>query len=102
MFERPASRFIARFIGGHNVLTGPAGPVAVRADRCRLATEGGVAAQVTAVEYQGTAVRVAVQTEAGEDASVVLPDQAYFAAPVQPGSGTRLAWSAEDEHALAA
>ena len=41
---RPAARsvrtsgqsFIARFIGGHNVLPGPSGPIAVRADRCRL------------------------------------------------------------------
>ncbi len=28
--------FIARFIGGHNVLRDPRGPIAVRADRCRL------------------------------------------------------------------
>jgi putative spermidine/putrescine transport system ATP-binding protein len=62
----------------------------------------GIAARVVAVEYQGTAVRVAVQTEAGEEASVVVPDQSFFAAPVAPGAGTRLAWSPEDEHALAA
>ena len=36
VFERPASAFIARFIGGHNVLRGEVGPIAVRADRCRL------------------------------------------------------------------
>jgi len=102
VFERPASRFIARFIGGHNVLTGPGGAVAVRADRCRLSAADGIAARVVAVEYQGTAVRVAVQTEAGEEASVVVPDQSFFAAPVAPGAGTRLAWSPEDEHALAA
>jgi putative spermidine/putrescine transport system ATP-binding protein len=102
VFERPASRFIARFIGGHNVLTGPVGPVAVRADRCRLDSADGLPARVIAVEYQGTAVRVAVQTDAGEDASVVVPDKAFFAAPVEPGAGTRLAWSPEDEHALAA
>jgi putative spermidine/putrescine transport system ATP-binding protein len=103
IFERPVSRFIASFIGGHNVLTRPGGGmVAVRADRCRLDGVSGLAVRVTAVEYQGTAVRVAVQTEAGEEASVVLPDQAFFAAPVQPGAGTRLAWAVEDEHKLAA
>jgi putative spermidine/putrescine transport system ATP-binding protein len=102
VFERPASVFIARFIGNHNVLTGPRGPIAVRADRCRLDAVAGMAARVTAVEYQGTAVRVALQTEAGEEAAVVMGDAAYYAAPVQPGAGTKLAWASEDEHALAA
>ena len=36
VFERPASAFIARFIGGHNVLPSERGLIAVRADRCRL------------------------------------------------------------------
>ncbi len=36
VFERPVNPFIARFIGGHNVLTEPGGPIAIRADRCRL------------------------------------------------------------------
>ncbi len=36
VFERPASAFIARFIGGHNVLPSDRGLIAVRADRCRL------------------------------------------------------------------
>ena len=101
VFERPASTFIARFIGGHNVLTGPHGPVAIRADRCRLGAEG-LPATVIAVEYQGTAVRVAVQTASGEEASVVVPDHAFYAAPIEPGAGTTLIWSPEDEHRLAA
>ena len=36
VFERPANAFIARFIGGHNVLPSERGLIAVRADRCRL------------------------------------------------------------------
>src|SRR5258708_39448089 len=36
IFERPASAFIARFIGGHNVVPTPQGVVAVRAERCRI------------------------------------------------------------------
>jgi putative spermidine/putrescine transport system ATP-binding protein len=104
VFERPASSFIARFIGGQNVLTGSAGPIAIRADRCRLepAGPGGVPASVVAVEYLGTVVRVALKTNSGEEASVMVPDHVYYAAPVEPGSGTRLTWSPDDEHALAA
>ncbi len=103
VFGHPASSFVARFIGGHNVLPGASGPVAVRADRCRLVGTGdGVAAQVEAVEYQGGTVRVALTTEGGEAASVLLPDDVYDADPVQAGARTRLAWSASDERRLAA
>ena len=101
VFEHPASQFVARFIGGHNVLRRPHGAIAVRADRCRLAPEG-LAAKVLAVEYQGAAVRVALKTETGEEASVVMPDHAFYAAPVEPGAETNLIWSTEDERPLAA
>src|ERR1700693_3316334 len=36
LFEKPATEFIARFLGGHNVIETPTGPVAVRADRITL------------------------------------------------------------------
>jgi putative spermidine/putrescine transport system ATP-binding protein len=53
IFEKPASAFIARFIGGHNVVPTPRGAVAVRADRCRIGTPGDgpyVSGRVAAVE----------------------------------------------------
>ena len=96
IFDRPANRFIARFIGGHNVLDGPHGPIAVRADRCRLGAEG-LPVHVVAVEYQGTAVRVALRSDADEELSASLPDDAFDAAPVEPGTATRLTWSPSDE-----
>ena len=101
VFERPTSSFIARFIGGHNVFRTAHGEVAVRADRCSLSHEGGTPAQVIAVEYQGTSVRVALKTSAGSDVFAVLPDQQFFADPVEPGAQTHLVWSQGDEHALA-
>ncbi len=99
VFDRPANRFIARFIGGHNVLDGPSGPIAVRADRCRLGAEG-LPVQVIAVEYQGAVVRIALRTAAGEEVSSVLPDHAFDSSPVEPGAASRLAWSQADERAL--
>ncbi len=99
IFERPSSPFVARFIGGHNVLHGPQGLIAIRADRCRLATAG-LPAHIIAVEYQGTAVRIALRTETGEDAAVLLPDHDFYATPVSPGEPTHLTWSPKDEHAL--
>ena len=100
VFDRPANVFIARFIGGHNVLDGPTGPIAVRADRCRLGSEG-LPVSVVAVEYQGTTVRLALRSEAGAELSAQIPDDQFDAAPLEPGTQTHLAWSPQDERPLA-
>ena len=103
VFERPVSPFIARFIGSHNVLRNNAGPIAVRADRCRLgsATDGPhVNGQVVAVEYQGSMVRVAVKTDAGDEVSALVPDQMFYRKPAEPGDPATLVWSEQDTHAL--
>ena len=107
VFERPASAFIARFIGGHNVLATPSGVIAIRADRCQLAsgTNGPrhgpyVGCRIAAVEYQGTAVRVAVTTDAGDEAAALIPDATFYRAPVAPGDAATLLWSDLDTHKL--
>jgi putative spermidine/putrescine transport system ATP-binding protein len=104
VFERPVSPFIARFIGGHNVLPGANGKIAVRADRCRLGVAGDgpfVSGRVTAVEYQGTMVRVAMATDPGDEASALVPDGDFYACPVEPGDPAILTWSERDVHMLA-
>jgi len=112
VFDRPAAAFVARFIGGHNVLGDPGRQVAVRADRCRLATmpQGGgldtsgpgVRGTVSLVEYQGASVRVALTTSNGEDAVAILPDAVFFADPVGVGQLAWIGWSAADAHPLSA
>ena len=104
IFEAPADAFIARFIGGHNVLPTPHGLVAVRADRCRIGQAGNGAyfsGRVVAVEYQGPVVRVALEAHTGEQAAALLPDNLFFAAPVQPGDPATLVWSEADAHPVA-
>jgi len=103
IFERPASAFIARFIGGHNVVPTLGGVVAVRADRCRIGNPGSgphLSGRVAAVEYQGPVVRVALETQSGEQAAALLPDDAFFAGPVRPGDAATLVWSEADAHQL--
>jgi putative spermidine/putrescine transport system ATP-binding protein len=105
VFERPSSAFIARFIGGHNVLPHGAGEIAVRADLCRLGSAGDgphLSGHVIAVEYQGTAVRVALKAESGLQAVALLPDRVFFDRPVEPGGAATIVWSERDAHALAA
>jgi putative spermidine/putrescine transport system ATP-binding protein len=103
IFEKPASAFIARFIGGHNVVPTAHGVIAVRADRCRIGPPGSgphLSGRVAVVEYQGPVVRVALQTSSGEQAAALLPDDMYFAGPVQPGDPATLVWSETDAHQL--
>jgi len=104
IFERPVSPFIAKFIGSHNVLHVDQGPIAVRADRCRLgsAEEGPhVRGEVIAVEYQGAMVRVALKTERGDEVSALVPDQLFYRKQAEPGEAATLVWAEEDIHALA-
>jgi putative spermidine/putrescine transport system ATP-binding protein len=104
IFERPASPFIARFIGSHNVFTNGSGPIAVRADRCRLGSpQGGphIAGKITAIEYQGAMVRVAMKTDTGDEFSALVPDKEFYHEPAEPGDTVTMIWSEQDVHALA-
>ncbi|MDR3516325.1 MAG: ABC transporter ATP-binding protein [Azospirillaceae bacterium] len=116
LFDRPRTPFIARFMGGHNVLPAdlarstPAGDdkamIAVRTDRCRLAPAddvavGGLPGQVVAIEYQGTRVQVTVRSPAGLEAMALLSDDHFYRDPLNPGDGARIAWSPDDVHPLA-
>jgi putative spermidine/putrescine transport system ATP-binding protein len=104
VYEKPASAFIARFIGGHNVLPNGRGAIAVRADRCRLGRPGEgphLSGRVMAVEYQGPLIRVALKSDAGHEATALLPDSTFYAGPVAPGDPATLVWSERDTHALA-
>ncbi len=103
VFERPNSPFIARFIGSHNVLSGPDGMIAVRADRCRLGVPGDgpfVSGRITAVEYQGAMVRVAMATDPGPEAAALVPDHEFYAEPVAPGDVATLVWADRDAHRM--
>ena len=108
VFERPATAFVARFIGGHNIIRLPdATEVAVRADRMRLgalAGPGAVPARVVSVEYQGTSVHVWFEAEGpGGTATAltaVIDDRAYAGDPLALGQTVPLGWDADAAHCL--
>jgi putative spermidine/putrescine transport system ATP-binding protein len=108
LFNAPRSEFVARFIGGHNVIPTSRGPVAVRADRTRLSRQALPAgdtvlpATVRGVEYQGTYVLLSLACEAVQEFSVMLPEHEFDAAPWQPGESASAHWAEADVHPLAA
>lgn len=108
VFERPASAFVARFIGGHNVIALPDRRIAVRADRMRLGPEAGPeagSARVVAVEYQGSTVHVSLDApdlaaEAGTPLTAILSDHAFATHPLALGDTVRVGWPAGEAHRL--
>ncbi|WP_421906684.1 ABC transporter ATP-binding protein [Mameliella sp.] len=101
VWAKPRTEFVARFIGGHNVITLPQGKVTVRADAVQLAEEG-MAATVMAIEYQGASVAVSTTTEGGDEVLALLPEDQFFAAPRNPGDAVRLSWDETRLHRLTA
>jgi putative spermidine/putrescine transport system ATP-binding protein len=111
VFNRPANAFVARFIGGHNVLDFNGDMISVRADRCKLVPESmlngsannlGLTGKVSAVEYQGAIVRVALDIGGGREAVVLIPDDQFDGARLALGQPAALAWTPQDIHHLAA
>ena len=106
VFDAPRTEFVARFIGGHNIMAGESGKLAVRADRIFLHQEQtpdtALSAVVRAVEYLGTSVNVAVEAPATGELNVTVGDTAFFANPIEIGQSVFLSWKPEDAHSLAA
>jgi putative spermidine/putrescine transport system ATP-binding protein len=106
IFDAPRTEFVARFIGGHNIIPLEDRVVSVRTDRLKLlpAATGSHARPVTirGIEYQGTAVFVSVTTEAGIELTAVVPDRTFYERPFAAGESAVVEWDGRDIHELAA
>jgi len=108
VYNHPASEFVARFMGGHNVLDTPSDPIAVRNDHMVIAPASdhgtGVAAHVTDVEYQGTYVLLGLEvdkaTPAMKTVSVLLGEAAFLGRPYASGEQVHLSWAEADTRVL--
>ena len=119
VFNKPASAFVAKFIGGHNVLPAavaraPVVPgaaeapfVAIRADRMSVQagtlSEAGVTSLqgvARSVEYLGSTVQVGIDVIGLETLSATLSEARFDASPVRPGDPVLLSWNPEDVHVL--
>lgn len=135
IFERPATAFVARFMGDHNVISGRAadirdglaqlavpegatfsatgqGPdegapldIAVRTDHVRIGDSAvpglGFTGIATNIEYRGASVKITLDGAGISDFTAIIPDTAFFAAPVNVGDAVPLHWDAGDAIVLA-
>ena len=95
LFNEPQSEFVARFIGGHNIIKVDNGRGCVRSDRITY-TAGGDAT-VRNVEYLGHDVRLSVESNYGP--VVITAREADFNdKPCLIGDAISLHWTPDDVH----
>jgi putative spermidine/putrescine transport system ATP-binding protein len=106
VFNAPNTEFVARFIGGHNVVALAGRKICVRTDRTKLLprAEGGEARSATVrdVEYQGASVFVSLQADDGGELTAVVPERTFFERPFAAGETAAVLWDRADIHELAA
>ena len=132
IYDQPHSPYIARFMGGQNVVTGTVtnagngritaeaadgarfdfsakGDVtvgetirfSVRRDKIRVVAQAGqdmntLQGKVANVEYQGTFVKVGLNTHQDDEFIIYMDDRAYFENPLNVGDSVISEWFAED------
>ncbi|MBA4255666.1 MAG: Fe3+/spermidine/putrescine ABC transporter ATP-binding protein [Polaromonas sp.] len=115
VYNQPVNEFVARFMGGHNVIRTPDGLVGVRTDHMQLTPAAAPApahdlalpAVVTDVEYQGTYVLVGLQSLGAErtahstaEFSVMWSEARFAQSPFGVGDAVHLSWAAQAAHPL--
>jgi putative spermidine/putrescine transport system ATP-binding protein len=105
VFNKPVSEFVARFMGGHNILDTPGGRIAVRSDRMHVIAANevtGLPATLVDMEYQGSygLLSLDVPQASKTPLSVMLPEASYVGRSFTLGQPYRVAWSEQDVHPL--
>ena len=94
LFTKPRNSFVARFIGGHNVIESEGLPVSIREDRIKL-TPGG-SDKVTGVEFLGSVVRLKVISDRGP-LTVVQSDMEFTKSKLDLGDQVKASWLKKDQ-----
>jgi putative spermidine/putrescine transport system ATP-binding protein len=99
IFNTPRTEFVARFMGGHNIVATPSAKVAVRCDRTRLVHgDGPRPAFVVSAEYQGTHVQVGLKTAGGDEYFALVSERDFDRDPFAIGSVVSLDWDEAEAH----
>ena len=99
LFTKPRNTFVARFIGGHNVIESEGSPISIREDRIKL-TPGGND-KVTGVEFLGSIVRLKVSSDRGP-ITVVQSDMEFTKDKLDLGDQVKASWLKKDQLQLEA
>ena len=102
VFNAPRTKFVARFMGGHNVIALPRGDFAVRSDQVMLTSPetGQLEARVVEVEYQGTQVALNTIAAGNQEITALVAEDIYFKNPINQGDSVGLGWTDTALHPL--
>jgi putative spermidine/putrescine transport system ATP-binding protein len=96
IFHHPRTEFVARFIGGHNVLSDAGHLIAVRADQLGIVAfaDGafGAPALLTQTEYQGSYIAVSLTLDDGTTLFSHVSEAAFDAHPLRAGDRVLATW----------
>ncbi|MGR3496625.1 ABC transporter ATP-binding protein [Citreimonas sp.] len=106
IYNAPRTAFVARFIGGHNILEDRGRTITLRADDIDVvpaaeATDAHRRATVSEIEYRGPDVRLGLETDTGESLTAVMAERAFFDRPLSPGTSVAIGWRPDAVHELA-
>jgi putative spermidine/putrescine transport system ATP-binding protein len=104
VFNAPKTRFVAQFMGGHNVIALANGNFAIRTDAVRVSPPNAsvMEANIISVEYQGTHVSILTRIAGDQEVKALVRDADFFAQPHAPGDRIGLSWDPQDLHQLTA
>lgn len=104
IFHKPKTAFVARFMGGHNVLHLPQGHIAVRSDEMQITAVGAgkIEGRIVGVEYQGTHVALTAVVAGGQEVTGLVPDAEFLKTPKDLGEVVGLNWEDRAAHSVSA
>lgn len=111
VFDKPKTEFVARFMGGHNILKDEQGSLAIRSDKLTItkhkknktkaSSDAGFKAVVNDIEYLGATFQIALTSEFGLELVASISDATFFNQPVEIGEAVSITWKADDVHRFA-
>ena len=99
IFTKPRNTFVAKFIGGHNVVGEPTAPFSVREDRVKIKRGGDD--KITSVEFLGSIVRLKAMTPNGP-LTIVQKDTEFELYKLKVGDLVTTSWLKKDQLQLEA
>jgi putative spermidine/putrescine transport system ATP-binding protein len=104
VFNTPRTAFVARFMGGHNVLKLVQGDtVALRSDDMIVTAQGDgrLDGRIIGIEYQGTHVALTAELAGGQEVTARMPDAVFLQTPKDLGDVIGLNWEDRVAHPVA-
>ena len=101
IYNNPETEFVAKFLGGHNVIQWKETLISVRSDLFGLKrSKGNFKCEVNAIEYFGDNVTVSVADDAGGEYLAKMPEATFFDKPFSIGETVFAVWNDIDAKTL--